>query len=298
MISAEQANKIAKREGILSMAVNICLGIFKLCVAFVTGSLAVMADAFETLSDCFSSIVLLIGLKISKMPADDGHPYGHGRAEMIASIAIAILLAVVGFSFIKDGVLKIYSGDRVDYGFWAIFAMVVTIVFKEGLAQYALWAARKTKMTSLKADAFHHRSDTLSSAILLLGMLFAFVGAKFGIDLWWMDGALSCVVGILLLRLAKKVLFETGSRLLGGKIPADLERQILQICRRIYGEDLGFHQLHYHDYGTHIEITFHLRFPGDIKLVEAHMIADKIEDLIYDELGVDATIHLDVKKTH
>lgn len=296
-IDSEQANKIAKREGVLSIWCNTFLGIFKLVIAFVSGSLAVMADAFETLSDCFSSIVLLVGLKIAKMPADEGHPSGHGRAEMIASIMIAMMLAMVGFSFAKDGIVKIYGREGTDFGWLAITAMISTIVIKEALAQYALWAACKTGMTSLKADAYHHRSDSLSSAILLVGMLASLAGTRFGIDLWWMDGALSCVVGALLLRLAWKVLIETSSRLLGTKIPAELQAEILEVCRRFYPEpDLGFHQLHYHDYGTHVEVTFHLRYRRDILLIDAHAIADKIEDAIHDELGIDATIHLDVRK--
>lgn len=296
-IDTETANKIAKREGILSVLSNVFLGIFKLTIALVSGSLAVLADACETLSDCFSSAVLLVGLKISQTPPDEEHPYGHGRAEMIASVVISMLLAMIGFSFAKEGVVKIFNRESADYGILTVSAMVATIIVKESLAQYALWAAKKTGISSLKADAFHHRSDTLSSAILLAGMLFTFAGTHWGLDLWWMDGALSCVVGILLLRLAWKVLIETSSRLLGGTVPAEVRERVLEICRRFYKEpDLGFHQLHYHDYGMRAAVTFHLRFPREMLLIEAHAIADRIEDAVHDELGLEATIHLDVKK--
>ena len=294
-IAAEEQNrirnrnlKIAKSEGYIAIVGNALLGSFKLWAGYATGSLAVIADAWETLSDCLSSGVLLIGIKISEKPADAEHPFGHGRAELIAS------LAYVGFTFSKSGIEKIIARESVEFGWLALSAMVATIIIKEAMAQYAFWAARKTKINSLKADAYHHRSDTLSSAILLVGMLIA----KFcGNTLWWMDGALSCVVGILLLKLAWVVLQSAASKLLGSRVSRETEKEIREICERISGRtDLDLHHMHCHEYGTHTEITFHIRFDGDMPLREAHTCADKIEKAVFRELALDATIHLEIKK--
>lgn len=287
-------SRIAKSEGIIAIVGNALLGSFKLWVGYVTGSLAVLADAWETLSDCLSSAVLLIGLRISEIPADKEHPFGHGRAELIASVVIAMLLASVGFTFTKGGIQKVINHESVEFGWLALSAMIATIVIKEAMAQYAFWTARKTKLTSLRADAYHHRSDTLSSVILLVGML----TAKFGGNaFWWMDGALSCVVGILLLRLAWSVLRDASKRLLGSAVPEDYETQIRELCERISGRsDLDLHHMHYHEYGTHSEITFHIRFDGDTPLREAHDCADRIEHAILRELSLHATIHLEAKK--
>lgn len=287
--------KIAKSEGYIAISGNACLGAFKLWVGYATGSLAVLADAWETLSDCLSSAVLLIGLKISEKPADDEHPFGHGRAELIASLAIAMMLAGVGFTFAKGGIEKIVARETLEFGWLALSAMIATIVIKEAMAQYAFWAARKTKINSLRADAYHHRSDTLSSAILLVGM----IAAKLcGDALWWMDGALSCVVGILLFKLAWVVLQGAASKLLGARVSRETEERVREICERVSGrDDLDLHHMHSHEYGTHTEITFHIRFDGDTPLREAHAVADKIEKTIFTELGIDATIHLESKKT-
>lgn len=286
--------KIAKSEGYIAIGGNALLGSFKIWVGCVTGSLAVLADAWETLSDCLSSGVLLIGLKISEKPADAEHPFGHGRAELIASLAIAMMLACVGFTFTKGGIEKIIARETVEFGWLGLSAMIATIVIKEAMAQYAFWAARKTKINSLRADAYHHRSDTLSSAILLVGM----IAAKCSGDaLWWMDGALSCIVGILLFRLAWIVLQGAASKLLGARVSGETEEQVRKICERVsQRNDLDLHHMHCHEYGMHTEITFHIRFDGDMPLREAHACADKIEKAILEELGIDATIHLESKK--
>lgn len=290
----ERNSKIAKSEGVIAIAGNALLGSFKLWVGYATNSLAVVADAWETLSDCISSAVLLVGLKISEIPADKEHPFGHGRAELIASVVIAMLLAGVGFSFSKGGVEKIIARESAEFGWLAFSAMISTIIIKEAMAQYAFWTARKTNLTSLRADAYHHRSDTLSSAILLVGMIVSkFNGNAF----WWMDGALSCIVGILLLRLAWTVLRDASKRLLGTAVPAEIETQIRELCERIGNDsDLDLHHMHFHEYGTHSEVTFHIRFDGDTPLREAHECADRIEHAIFKELSLHATIHLEVKK--
>lgn len=286
--------KIAKSEGYIAVVGNSLLGSFKLWAGYTCGSLAVIADAWETLSDCLSSVVLLVGIKVSEKPADAEHPFGHGRAELIASLAIAMMLGSVGFTFSKGGIEKIIAREHVEFGWLALSAMVATIVVKEAMAQYTFWAARKTRISSLNADAYHHRSDTLSSLILLVGMLIAKFG---GNAFWWMDGALSCVVGILLLRLAWVVLQNTASKLLGTRVPRETENRIRKICERICKRtDIDLHHMHCHEYGMHMEITFHIRFDGDTPLREVHACADEIEKTIFRELAVEATIHLEIKK--
>lgn len=294
LLSPESRLKIARSEGIIAIFGNALLGSFKFWVGITTGSLAVIADSWETLSDCISSLVLVIGLKIAAKPADEEHPFGHGRAELICSVVIAMMLAGIGVSFAKGGVEKIIARESAEFGGLAIFAMIATIIVKEAMAQYAFWAARKTKLLSLCADAWHHRSDTLSSAILLAGML---ATRCFGNALWWMDGALSVVVGLLLLRLAWSVLRDSANRLLGMRVPAEIETRIREIASRVGGrDDFDLHHLHFHEYGTHSELTFHIRFDGETPLREAHACADAIEKAISGELGIEATIHLEAKK--
>lgn len=290
-----QANRrLAKRAGHVAVWGNVALAAFKFAVGIFTGSIAVVADAWHTLSDSLSSVVMLVGLKISEKPADKEHPFGHGRAELIASVVIGMMLAAVGFEFARGGIEKILSRETADFGWLGYSAMLVTVVAKEAMAQYSFRAARKTGLTSLRADGFHHRSDALSSLVILAGMIaFAVSGGR----LWWMDGALGALVGLMLLRVAWTVLRDAGDKLLGEGVPADTEEKIREIARRVGGNgDLDLHHLHLHVYGEHREITFHVRLAPETKLIDAHTLATEIERAVFDELGIEATIHVEPRK--
>lgn len=287
--------RLAKREGHIAIWGNVLLAAFKFAVGIFTGSIAVVADAWHTLSDSLSSIVMLVGLKISEKPADKEHPFGHGRAELITSVVIGMMLAAVGFEFARGGVEKIVAHEAAAFGWLGYSAMLATVFVKEGMAQYAFWAARKTGMISLRADGFHHRSDSLSSLLILAGMVADNVS---GGRLWWMDGALGALVGLMLLRVAWTILRDAGNKLLGEGVPAETENEIRGIARRISGgsDDLDLHHLHLHSYGAHREITFHIRLSPEISLRDAHRLGTEIERAIAEELGIDATIHIEPKK--
>lgn len=286
--------RLAKSEGHIAIWGNIALAAFKFGVGFFTGSIAVIADAWHTLSDSLSSIVMLVGLKISEKPADAEHPFGHGRAELITSVVIGMMLAAVGFEFARGGIEKIAARETADFGWLGFSAMIATVIVKEAMAQYAFWAAKKTGLTSLRADGFHHRSDSVSSLIILAGMVAANLS---GGKLWWMDGALGSVVGLLLLRVAWTVLRDAGNKLLGEAVPAETEAKIREIAARVSGRgDLDFHHLHFHSYGAHREITFHIRLAPETTLLDAHRCGSEIERAIAEELGIDATIHIEPKK--
>lgn len=286
--------RLAKSEGHIAIWGNIALAAFKFGVGVSTGSIAVVADAWHTLSDSLSSIVMLVGLKISEKPADAEHPFGHGRAELITSVVIGMMLAAVGFEFARGGVEKIAARETAEFGALGYSAMIATVIVKEAMAQYAFRAAKKTGLTSLRADGFHHRSDALSSLVILAGMLAANLS---GGRLWWMDGALGSVVGLMLLRVAWTVLRDAGNKLLGEAVPAETEAKIREIAARVSGRrDLDFHHLHLHSYGAHREITFHIRLAPETTLLDAHRCVTEIERAVAEELGIDATIHIEPKK--
>lgn len=285
----------AKSEGHIAIWGNIALAAFKFFVGSVTGSIAIVADAWHTLSDSLSSIVLIIGLKISEKPADEEHPFGHGRAELIASVVIGMMLAAVGFEFVRGGIEKILDGETAKFGALGCSAMIATVVVKEAMAQYAFRLARKTGMTSLRADGYHHRSDALSSVIILAGMIVSYI---FGEKVWWMDGALGALVGLMLLRLAWVVLRDAGNKLLGEAVPEETKKAILEIAQRVSGKsDLSLHHFHLHDYGAHREITFHIRLAPETPLIEAHRCGTEIERAVERELGIETTIHIEPQKS-
>jgi len=286
--------RAAKIQGHVAIWANVALAAFKFFAGMVTGSLAIIADAWHTLSDSLSSLVMLVGLKISEKPADEEHPFGHGRAELVAAVVIGMLLAAVGFEFVVSGIKKIFAHETAEFGALGVVAMVVTIFVKEIMAQYAFWCARKTGLVSLRADGFHHRSDAISSVVVLGGMG---ANALSGGKLWRMDGALGAVVGIMLLRGAWTGLRDAGTRLLGEAVDAETEAKIREIAQRVSGDaELNLHHIHFHDYGRHREITFHIRLSPETPLAEAHRRGSEIERTILDELGIDATIHIEPKR--
>lgn len=286
MKEIKKSNSLPVVEGWLSILINILLFILKYWAGVVTGSIAILADAWHTLSDSFTSIIVLVGVKISKRPADEEHPFGFGRAELIASIIISVLLFVVGFNFIVESISKLSTRETTHFGNIAIIVISISIILKEAMAQFAFWAAKKTDSNVVKADAWHHRSDAISSLIILFGVFF-------GKYFWWIDGVLGIIVALLIFYAAYEILKQTISPLIGTRPDDKLIQKIKNICNDVSKSDVFIHHIHMHNYGKHIEITFHIQLPGNMKLEDAHNIANNIEEKIRKKLNIEATIHME-----
>ena len=278
--------KYANIEGWLSLLSNVVLFALKFWVGLISGSVALIADAWHTLSDSLSSIILLVAIKISNKPADEDHPFGHGRAEIIASLIIGVLLSVISFNFLLDSIEKFSNHQSANFGTIVIIVTIISIIVKELLAQYAIWAYKKTKLNTLKAEAWHHRSDAISSVIILIGILF-------GKSFWWMDSVLGIMVALLIFYASYEVIHDAINPLMGEKPNKKLISKIKNLISRITDIDVHFHHLHIHNYGEHTEITFHIMLPPHISLHEAHIITEKIELTIRKELNLEATIHME-----
>jgi cation diffusion facilitator family transporter len=279
-------NRLAKKEGWLALAANLGLFLIKYWAGIVSGSVALIADAWHTLSDSLTSVILLVGIKISARPADHEHPFGHGRAEWIAALIIGTLLAVVGLSFLIDSIGKLRDHEGAQYGTIALVATVLSVIIKEALAQYAFWIYKKTGAKSVKADGWHHRSDSVSSLLILVGIIF---GSRF----WWMDGALGILVSIALFYAAYDIIKDSTQSILGEKPSKQLVDLLREIPIKVIGRDVELHHVHTHNYGDHTELTCHIKLPPDMTLHNAHDIASKIEIAILEETGITATIHME-----
>jgi cation diffusion facilitator family transporter len=279
-------------EGAVSIVVNTALFVLKIWVSIITGSIALAADAWHTLSDSISSIVVVVAAKLGAKKADKEHPFGHGRWEQIASIFIAFFLGIIAFGFLETSIIQLGDRERVEYGMIAIIVTVISIVVKELLAQYAFYMARKTGNSSVKADGWHHRSDALSSVVVLAGILFAK-------QFWWIDSALGIIIALMLFHATFVILKEAITKILGEEPEQDLIGEITKEIKSIYNDDdLNFHHFHIHNYISHKEITFHIRLNKDLTIGEGHKIASKIEEAImkkYDNMT--ATIHVEPLET-
>ncbi len=288
MIKTDKAErqKLGNLEGWLAITGNVLLFGLKYWAGIVTGSVAIIADAWHTLSDSLSSVIVLVGMKISRKPADKEHPFGHGRAELIASLIIGMLLAIIAFNFIMESIDKLEDRESVEYGTIAIIAIVTSIAVKEGLAQFAFWAGRRTNSNVLKADGWHHRTDSISSILILIGI---FLGDYF----WWIDGALGIVVSTMIGYAAYEVMKNATGPLMGEKPSGELIHKLKEISKEELKFNPEIHHIHIHRYGEHIELTFHIVLSGNISLIEAHNYTEKLEKRINEELQMTATIHAD-----
>jgi len=273
-------------EGIISMIVNIILFVLKLWAGKVSGSIALIADAWHTLSDSASSVIVIAGTKLSSKKADRQHPFGHGRWEYIASLIIGLLLVLIAYTFIKESIIQFRERESADFGLIAIIVIIVSILVKEGLAQYAFYLSRKTDNASVKADGWHHRIDALSSVIILVGILLRNY-------FWWIDSVLAIIVSLMLVYAAYEIITESVNKLLGEKPSDELVSKIKTIVDSVSEANLNPHQFHIHNYVTHKELTFHLIMDGELSINESHDIVTLIENEIKDKLDIDSTIHVE-----
>lgn len=277
-------DKYIKIEGWSSILLNSILFILKYWAGIVTGSLALIADAWHTLTDSVSSIIVLIGGSISRKPADHDHPFGHGRIEHITAIIIGVLLAIVAFDFIVQGIGKFGNKEATVYGKIAWIVTIISIVIKESMAQFAFFAARKTKSTILSADAWHHRTDALSSILILAGII---VGKYF----WWTDAVLSILVALMIGYASFDILKSEIKSLMGEQPAKELLDSIVSVAQATSKIPLHVHHIHIHSYGDHSELSCHIKLPRDMTLLEAHEVCTRIENALLAEFGYITTVH-------
>lgn len=278
--------KAVYTEGIVSVIVNVFLFGIKFWAGVVSSSLALTADAWHTLSDSLSSVIVIVGAKLSSREADKEHPFGHGRWEQIASIFIGFLLGIIAYDFLKESIVQFKAKESANFGIVAIVVTIISIVIKEGLAQYAFYIGRKTENSSVRADGWHHRSDALSSLVVLIGI---FLKDYF----WWIDSLLGFIISLMLFYAVYEIMKEAINKLLGEKPGPELIEKVKEIVKSSGNADMMPHHFHIHHYGIHRELTFHIKMHQDTDILSAHNIATKIETRIKKELEIEATVHIE-----
>jgi cation diffusion facilitator family transporter len=281
-----ERTRMAYKEGIISVIINLLLFAVKYFAGIVSGSIALIADAWHTLSDSLSSIIVIVGVKLATRKPDKEHPFGHGRWEQIASIFIGFLLGIIAFDFLRESIIKFSAHESANFGTLAIVVTITSIIFKEGLAQYAFYIAKKTKNTAVKADGWHHRTDALSSIVVLAGI---FMKDFF----WWIDSALGIIIALMLYYAVYEIVKDAINQLLGQKPDPKLIEDVRNIVKEMYEEELYPHHFHLHNYGTQLELTFHLKFDKTQTIESCHNMATKIENELRNRLNVETTIHLE-----
>ena len=276
-------------KGIINVAVNGCLFAAKMWAGIVTGSIALIADAWDTLSDSVIAIFVIIAAKLASRKPDKEHPFGHGRWELIASMLMAIVLALMGYEFFTRSVERLQNKESVIFGTLAIVVTATSIIVKEFLAQYAFYLSRKHNNPVMKADAWNYRSDTFMSAVILIGI----IASKLTNDLWWIDGVLGIFCAVVIIYAALKVMRGSITRVLGEEPDAEFIEKLEKEVGLIYGADLKMHHIHLHNYISQKELTLHIRLLKNMTIAEGHTVATEIENMIGEKFDMVATIHVE-----
>lgn len=278
--------------------VNIVLLVFKFIAGILGHSAAMIADAIHSLSDFLTDIIVIVFIRLSSKPADHDHDYGHGKYETLATSVIGMALAVVAVMLGWDGIEKIIyvmQGNQLESpGIIALWAAILSIVLKEWIFRATRKVAKEENSKALEANAWHHRSDAMSS----IGTAIGIGGAVMLGDSWAiLDPIAAIVVCILIIVTAFKIIRQASGELLEESLPKEIEDKIEQIA---YQDPLvsDIHKLHTRRIGNIIAIEMHLRMPSDVTLAESHIHANSIEKSLKQEFGngTHIMLHIEPKK--
>ena len=271
--------KTANRVSLVSIIGNLILSAFKLLAGIIAHSGAMISDAVHSASDVFSTIVVVIGIRISAKESDKDHPYGHERMECVAAIILATILLMTGLSIGIDAVRTIAGGNYGDLavpGMLALVAAIVSIVTKEAMFWYTKINAKRIDSSALMADAWHHRSDALSSIGALIGIAFARVGFPI------MDPIASLVICLFIVKAAYDIFKDAVNKMVDHACDEETEEQF-RSC--ISDEDgvLRIDDLRTREFGNKIYVDIEISADGDHTLWEAHDIAERVHDKLEEQ---------------
>lgn len=274
---------------------NLILSLFKL-IAGVTGkSSAMVADAVHSLSDLVSDVVVLVMVRISSKEMDKSHDYGHGKFETLATVCVSLLLMIVGARLMAEGVEKIMfvknGGTLEAPGFIAFYAALISILVKEFLFQWTNRVGKKVDSQAMIANAWHHRSDALSSVGSALGIAGAiFLGGKWTI----LDPLVACVISVVLIYVSVKIALPAVQELTEASLPDEIENHIIQIIESVPGAE-NAHALKTRRTGPNIVIDVHVVVDPEMTVLKAHDITTRIESALRTEYGdgTQVTIHIE-----
>lgn len=278
MTNADNYEKTAMKVSIVSVIWNLLLSAGKLFVGIFANSGAMISDAVHSASDVFSTIIVMIGVKISGKDSDNDHPYGHERLECVAAIILATVLAATGIGIGYGAVVKIMAGDyNVEMpGILALVAAVVSILVKELMFWYTRYYAKQIDSSALMADAWHHRSDSLSS----IGALIGIIGARLGFGI--MEPLASVVICIFIEKAAYDIFMDAVNKMVDKSCDDETMEKIKACAMNIPGVE-NIDLLRTRVFGNKIYVDMEIAADGNKTLDETHAVAERVHDAIEQE---------------
>ena len=290
-----ERNKEIYKVTLVGGAVNVILLLFKFVAGILGHSAAMVADAVHSLSDFVTDVIVLVFVHISGKPQDKSHDYGHGKYETLAMTLIGVALLTVAIGILYNGATKIVAwlgGEELQApGLLALWAALLSIVLKEAVYHYSMVKARQLQSQAVEANAWHHRSDALSSIGTAIGIGGAiFLGQRWTV----LDPLASVVVGAFIVKVAVDLLRNGIGDLMEHSLPDAVENEILQLVASLPGV-VEPHDLRTRRIGNHYAIELHILMDGDISLRQAHDKASEVEDLLRAHYGEETHIAVHVE---
>ena len=278
-VSEDEFKKVANKVSFITIVQNVLLSVFKLFAGIFAHSNAMISDAVHSASDVFSTIIVIIGVKLASKESDKEHPYGHERMECVAAIVLATVLAVtglgIGWSAIQS-IAKESTGVVVVPGVLALVAAVVSILTKEGMYWYTRFHAKKIDSSALMADAWHHRSDALSSVGALVGI----AASRMGYPL--MDPLASLVICVFIEKAALDIFKDAINKMVDKACDEDTEQAIRECAEKQPGV-IRVDMLKTRVFGNKIYVDLEIGADGNETLRDAHAVAERVHDHIEKE---------------
>ena len=271
----ENMKKTAMKVSIISIIANVVLAAFKLVAGVFAHSGAMISDAIHSASDVFSTFVVMIGIKIASKEPDEEHPYGHERMECVAAIILATILCITGLGIGKNALRNITgnSGEMAVPGVLALIAAIVSLIVKEAMLWYTRHDAKKIDSGALMADAWHHRSDALSSIGAFIGIIFARMGYVM------MDSIACLVICVFIVKAAYDIFKDAIDKMVDKSCSLEVEAEIRTIVMSVDGVK-GIDSLSTRLFGNKMYVDIEIRADGEKTLNETHEIAEAVHDSI------------------
>ena len=269
-----EETRIVKKLSLVGILGNVLLAGFKLFAGIFGKSGAMVSDSVHSLSDVFATLVAYFGVLLAKRPEDDGHPYGHERMECVASLILGLILAGTGLGIGYTGIQKLMVPEELEIPTrLPLIAALVSIAIKEAMFWYTMHYAKKMDSPAFKADAWHHRSDSLSSIGSFIGICLARMGFPI------MDPIASLVICLFILKVAYDISKDALDRMLDTSCDEELEQSIRSHIEEQPGVE-HIDMLHTRQFGNKIYVDLEIAAKRDISLVEAHEIAENVHDSV------------------
>ena len=273
--------------GTVGIVCNVLLCAGKFLAGFLSGSLAISADAVNNLSDASSSVIALLGFRIAAKPADDEHPYGHGRTEYLAGLAVSVMILLIGLELVKTSVGKIMAPEPIQAGLVPLAVLVVSILVKLWMAAFNRRVGKEIGSSVLEATAADSRNDVIATSAVLVATL-----AQMIFD-WQLDGWIGLAVAAFILYSGWGLVKEAIAPLLGQAPDPEMVRHILEVTRSYPGV-LGIHDLIVHDYGPGRQFaSLHVEMAASQDVLASHDVIDQIERRFPEQEGLHVIIHYD-----